>query len=723
MGQLSINHLSLASLMLLGLLPTRPWLLMAPACLVIGSGGVAQAQVSAGGLGTRVNGTALGRCTGGICTVQGGTRAGQNQFYRFSQFDTRSKIKRVDLDTRGRRHVVVGVGAANGSFFGAPVHLSEAASLFWLSPGGIWLGKGAGFSGATNLLLSTSPTMRFGGKEFDVLAATASEALRLDQGPNLDLERLAKGEANEGVLGAGVGPIVLAGGRLRVDRNLLIDSGVGPMRSESGAGASQLAAGESLTLVGGSVAVSQASLRGSDVLLAGAGGVQLDQVWAQAATPRGGGGLLQLIAGNKKTHGNGGQSGSVSISNSSLEAPDIRMRANGSIDLRNVRAVAGPPGDRGLIQIETVTGSGQAILEGANLEARRIVLRAESVAVMGNSRLQAPKGMISLEAKSGTLHVNSSTLDVGVHHIEDLKVDAEWIYLTENKDKWVDNTVEIELGDPPVIALSAGKDVHITGASLVSASQDLNSLLAANPSVKGSDIRLKDTAGAVIVEAGQGIAVEGSRLAADASHNLAGDVALRARGERASDQLSIVDSEISASGGAGSGDIRLNNSRGIKIIRSSLQADTHNQVEDPNNPGNPLNGPSFTRGEITLANSSSDYPILVENSTLSAQQSFSGKYLLPFRLSGRDEETETFFDAWDSDNDDPSQGHNSGGFITLISNGGFSIKGDRTVLSVASKPPGSGPLGSAAGAIRLAYGEGKTYYISNDVHFDVEAFP
>jgi class 3 adenylate cyclase len=111
--------------------------------MVIGSGAVAQAQVSAGGLGTRVNGTALGRCTGGICSVQGGTRAGQNQFYRFSQFDTRSRIQRVDLDTRGRRNVVVGVGAPDGSFFGAPVHLSESANLFWLSPGGIWLGQGA----------------------------------------------------------------------------------------------------------------------------------------------------------------------------------------------------------------------------------------------------------------------------------------------------------------------------------------------------------------------------------------------------------------------------------------------------------------------------------------------------------------------------------------------------------------------------------------------------
>ena len=154
----------------------------------------------------------------------------------------------MDLDTRGRRNVVVGVGAPDGSFFGAPVHLSESANLFWLSPGGIWLGQGARFAGASNLLLSTSPTMRFGGKDFNVLTATASEALRLDQGPDLDVGRLARGDASEGVLGAGVGPIVLAGGRLRVDRNLLIDSGVGPMSSELGTGPTRLEAGDSVTL-------------------------------------------------------------------------------------------------------------------------------------------------------------------------------------------------------------------------------------------------------------------------------------------------------------------------------------------------------------------------------------------------------------------------------------------------------------------------------------------
>lgn len=136
----------------------------APAALalLLTSSGAASAQVAAGGLGTRVNGIALGRCSVGVCSVQGGSASGRNLFHRFSQFDTRAGIQRVDLDSRGRTNVVVGVSHPDGSFFGAPLRLSGPANLFWLSPGGIWLGSGGRFQGATSLLLSTAPTLRIG---------------------------------------------------------------------------------------------------------------------------------------------------------------------------------------------------------------------------------------------------------------------------------------------------------------------------------------------------------------------------------------------------------------------------------------------------------------------------------------------------------------------------------------------------------------------------------
>ena len=223
---------------------------MAALAILLAGSGAASAQVAAGGLGTRVNGTALGRCSAGVCSVQGGSAAGPNIFHRFSQFDTRAGIQRVELDSRGRSNVVVGVSHPAGSFFGAPLRLSGAANLFWLSPGGIWLGNGASFQGATSLLLSTAPTLRLGGGTFNALGGLADRLGAWADAPSLDLEALAQGGLEGGALGRGDGPILLAGGRLRVDRHLLLDSGAGPIRSLPGQG-SRLQAGRSVQLSGG----------------------------------------------------------------------------------------------------------------------------------------------------------------------------------------------------------------------------------------------------------------------------------------------------------------------------------------------------------------------------------------------------------------------------------------------------------------------------------------
>ena len=232
---------------------------LASLALLLTGSGVASAQVAAGGLGTRVNGTALGRCSVGVCSVQGGSAAGPNLFHRFSQFDTRAGIQRVELDSRGRSNVVVGVSHPNGSFFGAPLRLSGAANLFWLSPGGLWLGNGARFQGATSLLLSTAPTLRLGGGTFNALGGLADRLGAWADTSSLDLEALAQGGLEGGALGRGDGPILLAGGRLTVDRHLLLDSGAGPIRSLTGQG-SQLQAGRSVQLSGGEL-----QLRGLDI--------------------------------------------------------------------------------------------------------------------------------------------------------------------------------------------------------------------------------------------------------------------------------------------------------------------------------------------------------------------------------------------------------------------------------------------------------------------------
>ena len=102
----------------------------------------AQAEIRADrgkGLSTKVNGKKGGSCSEGICKISGGKKAGRNKFLRFKDFDTRGKIKAVEIDTGGKRNLVVGVTSPLGSFINKSIELSSKANLFWLSPGGIHL--------------------------------------------------------------------------------------------------------------------------------------------------------------------------------------------------------------------------------------------------------------------------------------------------------------------------------------------------------------------------------------------------------------------------------------------------------------------------------------------------------------------------------------------------------------------------------------------------------
>ncbi|MFN9942532.1 MAG: hypothetical protein ACK56I_23980, partial [bacterium] len=85
-------------------------ILVLQACLLPN---IAAAQISAGGFGSRVNGSVYGTCTAGSCAVSGGSRSGSNLLHRFSSFDTREGIVNIKLDTKGLKNVIAGV--TNGS--------------------------------------------------------------------------------------------------------------------------------------------------------------------------------------------------------------------------------------------------------------------------------------------------------------------------------------------------------------------------------------------------------------------------------------------------------------------------------------------------------------------------------------------------------------------------------------------------------------------------------
>ena len=912
-------------------------------------------QVAPGGLGTRVNGTALGRCGAGVCTVEGGTAAGRTLFHRFSQYDTRSGIRRVDLDTRGRANVVVGVGHPNGSFFGAPLRLNRNANLFWLSPGGLWFGAGGQIQGATSLLLSTAPTLRIGGGTFTAAGGLGDRIDDLGIDPPLDLEALARSGLDGSTLGTGDGPIVLAGGRLSVDRHLLLHSGAGPIRSAP-ASQTALQAGRSVQLSGGTLqlqgldiqagtsaaddlvrlrsgplvgggfgqlSLSDGSLRATRVVLEGSGGLALERVEARAggvteagevqisagtaattgaarlrgvslaggditvgargpldasslrmeAGNPGGSGRLQLVAGpgrdgepslqladatargrivairsvgpaklaNVSLHvtGNsdssgvwlstspsgengkaplelegvklsapsvllraagdlrgrnlvvdadqiflqaegrqnaadaGGQlslqnshlrahqlvsasaqgdgtarelqieaeqidlrtsgdltlnntlvvsrgtsgwiqltagspdnqrrPGNLTLQSTHLDAPVIIGRADGSISMRNGSARAGRPGERGQVWLETLPPAHTAVgaplndsrtasLQGTALTGGRLLVRSGTVMVGANSRLEAPKGKIQLEATSGNLVLADSSLDVGVKHEADLRTEVDPSPLG-GSDGSVNNT--------PTIGLFAAGDLLIRDGSRLSATQNLKPLREANPTLPRDVIRLTDTSGLVVADAGQSLTVDNSTITADASDNMAGNILLRSQAMAGETGLSIRQSSLSASGGVGSGDIRLNSANGIQIEASRLSAQASHSPENLNAPGQTdwgvisLKSGTFQGGEITLTNSSSAAAVVVKGSQLRAEQSASDGPISALRLTGRDS-GQGFKDIFD-DNDTPNI-NGFGGIITIISGGGIQITGEQSLLSVnstgGSREGGIGTSGS-----------------------------
>ena len=138
----------------------------------------ARAQIRASGkkgLGTKVNGVPGGSCNKGRCRISGGTRSGKNLFHRFSDFDTRGAIRDVRFHAGKAKNLFVGVTSPLGSFIDKRIELSSKANLFWLSPGGLYLGSGSDFVNTPQLRLSTASSLKFDSGQFDVFSSIAND--------------------------------------------------------------------------------------------------------------------------------------------------------------------------------------------------------------------------------------------------------------------------------------------------------------------------------------------------------------------------------------------------------------------------------------------------------------------------------------------------------------------------------------------------------------------
>ena len=241
------------------------------------------------GLSTKVNGKLGGRCKAGICLIRGGTNSGKNKFHRFSQFDTRGKIKKIEIDPGRQRNLVIGVTSPYGTHLNKMVSLSRKANLFWLSPGGISLTRGASFTNVPRLNLSTARTLRFPGGVFDAITSTPADLSRLQGDPLRGAAGFGDDVSFGSVDSSSLPPgIYLDGINVSIDDELLLDAPGGRVEltdSRLSVSSAKGTAG-TLTLMGDAIEVDGTWQTGGGTIQVGGSWQNSDPSVRQATTTR-----------------------------------------------------------------------------------------------------------------------------------------------------------------------------------------------------------------------------------------------------------------------------------------------------------------------------------------------------------------------------------------------------------------------------------------------------
>jgi len=385
---------------------------------------MAAAQIAAGGLGSRVNGSVYGSCTAGSCAISGGSRSGSNLLHRFSSFDTRDRINSVKLDTKGLKNVIVGVTNGSGSYLNKHFSLSAPANFFLLSPGGIWIGPGARFTNAQNLLVTTAYGMQLGNKYFDVLTAKKADINSLNQPPNLSFSKLSANDGNPNDLGLrGSGSIVLEGGHISVDQNLLLNATSGHLITVPGS-TTKLHAGSSIWLAGHQVELKDASI---------------------TAGEPGSWGLIDVRSSPNQA---GSQQGSIHLDRSLLKGQQISL-AGHQVELKDASITAGEPGKWGLIDVRSSlnqAGSqqGSIHLDSSLLKGQQIWLAGHQVQLKDTSIAAGEPGNWGLIDVRSSL--NQDGTQQGSIHLDRSLLKAQQIWLAGQQVELKD--ASITAGEP-----------------------------------------------------------------------------------------------------------------------------------------------------------------------------------------------------------------------------------------------------------------------------------
>jgi filamentous hemagglutinin family protein len=623
---------------------------------------IAAAQIAAGGLGSRVNGSAYGSCTAGSCAISGGSRSGSNLLHRLSSFDTRNRINSVKLDTQGLKNVILGVTNGSGSYLNKHFSLSAPANFFLLSPGGIWIGPGARFTNAQNLLVTTAYGMQLGNKYFDALTARKGDIYSLNQPPNISFSKLKSNDGNPNNLGlTGSGSIILEGGHISVDQNLLLNATSGHLITVPGS-TTKLHAGSSIWLAGhqvdlkdasitagvpgnwglidvrsslnqagtqqGSIHLDRSFLKGQQISLAGQQ-VDLKDASITAGEP-GNWGLIDMRSSLNQA---GTQQGSIHLDRSLLKAQQIWL-AGHQVELKDASITAGEPGNWGLIDVQSSLNQdgsqqGSIHLDRSLLKGREILMTAGRI-FLNKSNLEAPKGEIQLAATSrsgpaNSLSIDNSVLNVSAYDFEDLSapapmIDSEQIFSIENKQG------RIKL---PTIALFSKQDIYISNDSLLNASLDVSAFLGKQSPGEGLDMnKVADRSGLVFLRADGKISLNSSTVLTDSSNNLAGKIYMEANRTDHLGGIFIGNSKLLSRYGAADGEITLVSKGGIAIKNSTLDVSS-NHFPIVNGKTSVLTTDglkffAFKGGEINMQNKSAALIQIDEESKLLARQSTDG---------------------------------------------------------------------------------------------------
>lgn len=351
-----------------------------------------------------------------------GTVRGANLFHSFARFGIAAgESATFTTVDPGLRHVISRVTGGEASVLQGPLSLLAGGGArpdFWLlNPAGVLVGAGASFDLPAGLHLSTAPQLRFadgfawdtGSAAPSTLTIAAPESFGFLGTPAAAL----RWRDSNAVLAAG-STLSLAGGEVAVDRALLLTAGgeirlqaQGTVRlgNEAAAGATAPRGTDAgrITVDAGSLRIDGADGQG------GAGGLLLVQTGAAAA---GSGitlrlsGALELGPGAQISAESAGPSGGIGVSAARLFAD------GGSITSLNTGAGPGPAATFDVQGAMELVGGGAVRSFGlADGAAGSVIVRAGSVRLDGEGPL-GPSGLSSLGRPGALTVVTPGTLEL-----------------------------------------------------------------------------------------------------------------------------------------------------------------------------------------------------------------------------------------------------------------------------------------------------------------------